>query len=433
MTDLSGDHCDPLLVMETVVQDFSIFSSDPLQVELEKVRKAEYAGSESVIKMEELEEVEEKVDSCDYLMNSSLQFETFHRLSLSVQEDPLNVKEEEEELLEAMIEEDRLSQNISGPTFKNVRHTLNFPRGTSQPPIKNLGKSMFNPADTVKISQHIRSQKMTWSTQGDPLDLDIEEEEGELKKVNEDCAYKNFLGPAFQYVQNRQFVLKRPSCLLKQNSLKSMYNQADQMVPALSTTRFKKSVTPGALHVAKLRSPELPRPKVVLVTKSQPKPLNMKRGTSLLKSDSGNSMQPSLNIYAAAAPLKYKFSKNARNQMMKEELLRQKKNLSEKVLRDELTKNMNMLREKLAQIWDMDNASFASVLEMARDYCVFLQQQETQLMMDQHLEKVKNSCLKRRLETMTCSQTPMPVPVEKVPWEGKIKIENVYSTVGRFK
>ena len=50
MTDLSGDQCDPLLDMETIVQEFS----DPLGVdcldELEKMIKAE-----SIIKMEEQE------------------------------------------------------------------------------------------------------------------------------------------------------------------------------------------------------------------------------------------------------------------------------------------------------------------------------------------------------------------------------------------
>ena len=53
MTDLSGDQCDRLLDMETIVQE----DSDPLEVdcldELEKMIKAE-----SIIKMEEHEEVE---------------------------------------------------------------------------------------------------------------------------------------------------------------------------------------------------------------------------------------------------------------------------------------------------------------------------------------------------------------------------------------
>ena len=281
----------------------------------------------------------------------------------------------------------------------NQAEAAKLKRTFSTAHLKQILKQKQKFPGSLHVAKLIRSQKMTQSIQGDPLHLYIKEEEEELK-VEEDSPCKNISGPTIKYVQNR-LIPKRPSRLSKQNSLNSMDNQADQLVPAFSSVHLKKKVTPGTLHVAELRSPKLPVPKVVLVTKSQPKSPNIKRGTSILKSDSGNLRQPNINIYAAEAPQKpsnnarnqmkelwrqeikniyaadaaLKYSKNSRNQMKEKQLLRQSKNRREKVLRDELTKDMNMLRDKLAHVWRMDNVPTVTVLEMARDYCVLLQQQ----------------------------------------------------------
>ena len=148
MTDLSGDQCDPLLDMETIVQEFS----DPLGVdcldELEKMIKAE-----SIIKMEEQEveflsrqqddpldlvfSAEEKMDSYNHLISNPLQSGISSQLTQSVQGDPLYVKEEEEELLEVKIEEEedtdhaRTFQDHQSRMFLTIRifqkEPLTFP------------------------------------------------------------------------------------------------------------------------------------------------------------------------------------------------------------------------------------------------------------------------------------------------------------------